>query len=41
MKQTLSVFFLAVAWFAGGCAYYKIQPVPAASLKDWGKTNGR
>lgn len=40
MKQTLSVFFLAVAWFAGGCAYYKIQPVPAASLKDWGKTNG-
>jgi hypothetical protein len=40
MKQTLCVFFLAVAWFAGGCAYYKIQPVPAASLKDWGKTNG-
>ena len=40
MKQTLCVFFLAVAWFAGGCAYYKIQPVPAASVKDWGKTNG-
>jgi len=25
---------------AGGCAYYKIQPVPASSLKDWGKTGG-
>ena len=40
MKQTLCVFFLVVAWFAGGCAYYKIQPVPAASLKNWGETNG-
>jgi len=40
MKQMLCVFFLAVAWFAGGCAYYKIQPVTAASLKNWGKTDG-
>ena len=40
MKQTLCIFFLAVAWFADGCAYYKIRPVAAASLKDWGKING-
>jgi hypothetical protein len=40
MKRMLCVLFLVVAWFAGGCAYYKIQPVPAAPLKNWGKTNG-
>src|ERR1039457_118125 len=40
MKHTVSVLLLVAAWFAGGCAYYKIQPIPAASLKDWGKTNG-
>ena len=40
MKRTLCVFSLTVALLAGGCAYYKIQPVPASSLKDWGKTGG-
>jgi hypothetical protein len=40
MNRTFGVFSLAVALLAGGCAYYKIQPVLLASLKDWGKTNG-
>jgi hypothetical protein len=40
MKRIWGVFFLTTTLFVGGCAYYKIQPVPLASLKDWGKTNG-
>jgi len=40
MKRIGCALFLMMAWFAGGCAYYKIQPVPPASLADWGKPNG-
>jgi hypothetical protein len=40
MKQTLCVLPLAAALLAGGCAYYKIQPVSAASVRNWGKING-
>jgi hypothetical protein len=40
MKRTLCLFPLAAALLAGGCAYYKIQPVSASSLRNWGKTNG-
>jgi hypothetical protein len=40
MKRTLCVFPLAAALLAGGCTYYKIQPVSASSLQSWGKTNG-
>jgi hypothetical protein len=40
MKRTLCLFPLAAALLAGGCAYYKIQPVSASSLQNWGKTNG-
>ena len=39
MKRTLSAFFLAAVLLTGGCAYYKIQPVPPESLADWGKSN--
>lgn len=39
MKRTLCVLPLA-ALLAGGCAYYKIQPVSASSLEKWGKSNG-
>ncbi|MFZ0829165.1 MAG: hypothetical protein WAO02_17265 [Verrucomicrobiia bacterium] len=39
MKQTMCVFFLTTALLASGCAYYKIQPVAAASLEDWDKTS--
>jgi hypothetical protein len=40
MKRILCLFPLAAALLAGGCAYYKIQPVSASSLQNWGKTNG-
>ena len=38
MKKLL--FFVSLmAWLTGGCAWYKIQPVSANSLNNWGKTN--
>jgi hypothetical protein len=40
MKRILCIFPLAAGLLAGGCAYYKIQPVSASSLQNWGKTNG-
>jgi hypothetical protein len=40
MKRTWCGLFLVVAWLAGGCAYYKIQPVPPESLNHWGKASG-
>ena len=40
MKRILCIFPLAAALLASGCAYYKIQPVSASSLQNWGKTNG-
>jgi len=40
MKRILCLFPLAAALLAGGCAYYKIQPVSASSVQNWGKTNG-
>ena len=40
MKRISTVFVLATALLAGGCAYYKIQPIPAASFKDWGQAGG-
>jgi hypothetical protein len=40
MKRTLCLFPLAAALLAGGCAYYKIQPISASSVQNWGKTNG-
>jgi len=40
MKKTLCLFPLAAALLAGGCAYYKIQPVSASSVQNWGKTDG-
>jgi hypothetical protein len=40
MKRTLCIFPLAAALLAGGCAYYKIQPVSASSVQNWGKSNG-
>jgi hypothetical protein len=40
MKKTLCLFPLAAALLVGGCAYYKIQPVSASSVQNWGKTNG-
>lgn len=40
MKRTGCVFFLMAALLTGGCAYYKIQPIPPASLEAWSKTNG-
>jgi len=40
MKRILCIIPLAAALLAGGCAYYKIQPISASSLQNWGKTNG-
>ncbi len=37
MKKTLCLVSL-LALLTGGCAWYKIQPVSADSLNDWGKT---
>ena len=37
MKRALCVLSLAAALLTGGCAYYKIQPVAASSLKHWGE----
>lgn len=39
MKKLLFFGFL-VAWLTSGCAWYKIQPISANSLNNWGKTNG-
>ena len=39
MKTTLCCISLS-AWLTGGCAWYDIRPVPAASLNGWGKNNG-
>jgi hypothetical protein len=38
MKRTLC-FISLVALLAGGCAWYKIQPISADSLNGWGRTN--
>ncbi len=40
MKRILCVLPLATALLAGGCAYYKIQPISVSSLQNWGKTDG-
>jgi hypothetical protein len=40
MKRTLCVFPLVAALLAGGCAYYKIQPISESSVQNWGRTNG-
>ena len=40
MKTALWIFPLTAALLAGGCAYYQIQPISAAALQNWGKTNG-
>ena len=32
-------FISLVALLTGGCAWYKIQPISAASVSSWGKTN--
>jgi hypothetical protein len=40
MKRTLCILPLAAALLAGGCAYYKIQPISASSVQNWGKTDG-
>ena len=39
MKRAFYLVSLA-AFLTGGCAWYKIQPVSADSLNNWGKTNG-
>ncbi len=39
MKKILCCVSLAL-WLTGGCAWYDIQPVPAASLNGWGKSRG-
>ena len=38
MKRTLC-FVSLMALLTGGCAWYKIQPISAASLNGWGRTN--
>ena len=39
MKRVLWFISLA-ALLTGGCAWYKIQPISADSVNNWGKTNG-
>jgi len=33
-------FISLAAVLTGGCAWYKIQPIPASSVNNWGRTNG-